>query len=113
VTRVNPSATALFRLWGYFNNQDLWYGLLVTGDSAASELSPVILEDELDFHGLMKVLHGYYLAEPRPDSDGYGCHGCVYDWICNSLRKTVDEELQTFALLSVGLSIPGESKEDF
>jgi hypothetical protein len=113
VQMVNGVAADLVQLWAYFDHQDLWYGLIVAGQRAAPELCPVPVEDELDFHAVMKVLCDHSLAEPRPDLDGYGCHSCLHDWIRNVLRGHSSPERELFSLLSVGLSVPDKSVEKY
>ncbi len=82
----NRLSAKLLRLWAYFDNQDLWFELLQHGDSEDPEWIRELAQDELSFHGAVRVLSDYGLVEvdrsPQKliESRGYTIHGCVHSW---------------------------------
>lgn len=58
----DPSAAKLLKLLAYFDNQNIWYGLLSAG---LTEKSPIWLQelmvDEVDFESVMRTLVYYCL----------------------------------------------------
>jgi hypothetical protein len=83
VKQRNGLSAKLLRLWAYFDNQDLWFELLRHGDSEDPDWIRELAEDELSFHGAMRVLSDHGLVEVDMhsqkwiDSRGYTIHRCV------------------------------------
>ncbi|KAF5499474.1 hypothetical protein CGCF413_v006972 [Colletotrichum fructicola] len=75
----NQYAVKLLRLWGHFDNYDLWYELLQAGRLKKPAWLHKITKDRPSFDAAMRVLCEYGLAEPnaysqadwRPESRGY------------------------------------------
>ena len=74
----NTSAAKLLRLWAYFDNQDLWYQLLTAECDDGPEWFSELVNDELDFIEVMRLLCDHALIERLKDFDGYGMHTCVH-----------------------------------
>lgn len=106
VEETNPNSKELFLLWGYFDNQDIWWEMIKAGrDGAQQEWFRKITEHELEFEYAMRSLCEYNLAEPNPasppqngGSHGYSMHACVHDWTKYGLNKDktiVNEEKES------------------
>lgn len=95
VEEANPNSKELFLLWGYFDNQDIWWEMIQAGrDDTQPDWFRNITEDELEFENAMGHLCEYNLAEPNPaslprngGSQGYSMHACVHDWTKYGLNK--------------------------
>ncbi|KAN0085501.1 HET domain containing protein [Elaphomyces granulatus] len=108
VKRRNGLSAKLLRLWAYFDNQDLWFELLRHGDSKDPDWIRELTEDELRFHGAVRVLSDHGLVEvdmPSQElieSRGYSIHGCVHSWTIYVLNQEWDYDLAKLALKFVG-----------
>ena len=103
----------LLRLWAYFDNQDLWFELLQHSDPEDPDWIRELVEDELSFHGAMRVLSDHGLVEVDKssqellESHGYSIHGCVHSWTVHVLNQEWDYDLARIAVNSVALHVPG------
>src|SRR5438045_2966481 len=86
VKRQNEVSAKLLQLWAYFDNDDIWFELLRRGNSSSLDWFSRLIEDELSFNQVMRVLCNHGLAEvdtssqERIESRGYSMHGCVHSW---------------------------------
>lgn len=99
VKKKNQDSEGLLLLWGYFDNQDIWWDMLKDGREATTDAwFRRITEHELSFSSAMRPLCQYALAEPNPvppkeggGSRGYSMHPCVHEWVKNGLNE--DEKI--------------------
>jgi tetratricopeptide (TPR) repeat protein len=114
VKQRNELSAKLLRLWAYFDNQDLWFELLRHGDSEDPDWIRELAEDELSFHGAVRVLSDHGLVEVDTSSQewiesrGYSIHGCVHSWTIHVLNQEWDYDLARVAVKFVGSHVPGE-----
>ncbi|PVH70491.1 hypothetical protein DL98DRAFT_564159 [Cadophora sp. DSE1049] len=98
----------------YFDSQDLWLKLLQHSDSNDPDWVRELTNDELSFHGAMRVLSDHGLVEVEKsslelvESQGYSIHGCVHSWTVHVLNQEWNYDLARVALKSVALHIPGK-----
>ncbi|KXJ85417.1 P-loop containing nucleoside triphosphate hydrolase protein, partial [Microdochium bolleyi] len=115
VQAQNPLAAHLLRWWAYFNNEDIWFGLL----RARSETGPAWMEqlsEELDFNDAMGVLHDYGLVEPTAmfqEPKGYSIHGCLHSWTSHVLNEEWDGCLNKLAVESVASQVPSNKEAEY
>ena len=114
VERRNILSAQLLRLWAYFDSQDVWFELLQHSDSEDPDWIRELIEDELSFHGAMRVLTDHGLvqvdksSQELPESRGYSIHGCVHSWTVHVLSQEWNYDLARVALKSVALHVPDE-----
>jgi hypothetical protein len=112
VERRNTLSAQLLRLWAYFDNQDVWFELLQYSDIEDPNWIQELIEDELSFHGAMRVLSDHGLVEVEKsslelvESQGYSIHGCVHSWTLHVLNKTWNYDLARVAVNSIALHVP-------
>ncbi len=63
------SAENQLRLWEYFDNQDLWFQLLAAGSDDSPEWFATIINDELSFIEVIRLLSDHALIDT---------HRCVH-----------------------------------
>ncbi|MCJ1426602.1 hypothetical protein MMC29_004505 [Sticta canariensis] len=103
----NKSAGKLLQLWGYFDNQDLWYALLAPESKSHSrEWFSNMISDELSFNQAIRLLCNHALIESHGDSDGYSMHSCVHAWIMYALNSIKDISMAELAFICVGSAVP-------
>ncbi|MCJ1467841.1 hypothetical protein MMC07_006466 [Pseudocyphellaria aurata] len=102
----NEFAGKLLRLWGYFDNEDLWYALLAGGSDCCPEWFLQIIGDELDFNQTIRLLCDHALIESRGVLGSYGMHGCVHSWIIHVLNVGKDFSMAELAISCVGSAVP-------
>jgi hypothetical protein len=84
IKQRNPLSANLLRLLAYFDNQDLWFELLLHSDSEDPEWPRELTKDELSFDSALRVLSNHGLVEIATSADdsivskGYSIHGCVH-----------------------------------
>jgi tetratricopeptide (TPR) repeat protein len=114
VEQQNLLSAQLLRLWAYFDNQDLWFELLHHSHTKDPDWIRELIEDELSFHGAMRVLSDHGLVEVDKsshellESRGYSIHGCVHSWTVHILNQEWNYDLARVALNSVALHVPLE-----
>jgi hypothetical protein len=114
VKQRNELSTRLLRLWTYFDNQGLWFELVRHGDSEDPKWIRELAEDELSFHGAVRVLSDHGLVEVDTSSQklvesrGYSIHGCVHSWTIHVLSQEWDYDLARVAVKFVGSHVPGK-----
>jgi tetratricopeptide (TPR) repeat protein len=114
VERRNTLSAQLLRLWAYFDNQDIWFELLRHSDTEDPNWIQELMEDELSFHGAMRVLSDHGLVEVAKlslelvESQGYSIHGCVHSWTVHVLNQEWNYDLARVAVKSVALHVPSE-----
>ncbi|KAH9239089.1 hypothetical protein K456DRAFT_1860934 [Colletotrichum gloeosporioides 23] len=107
----NQYAVKLLRLWGHFDNYDLWYELLQAGRLKKPAWLHKITKDRPSFDAAMRVLCEYGLAEPnayswRPESRGYSMHQCVHAWAVHVLNAQSSRHLEKAAIRCVLSRVP-------
>ncbi|KAI9855038.1 MAG: hypothetical protein M1813_000582 [Trichoglossum hirsutum] len=112
--RKDVSAVKLLQLWGYLDNQDLWFQLLKWPDcqARAPEWLRQITDTEITFLKTIQNLLGYSLIEQKESSDSYSMHVVVHDWIREFINKE-DNNLFRIGITSVGLAVPGDKEKDY
>jgi tetratricopeptide (TPR) repeat protein len=119
VTRHNPLAAYLLRLWAYFSNRDVWFELLYGGRQGAPPWFLDLTEDELSFHRATRVLCNHALIEADPstmlgvESAGYSMHGCVHSWTSHVLNQDRNLDIAQLALQCVGLRVPSNTDQGY
>ncbi len=78
IQKQNESAEKLLRLWAYFDNQDLWFQPLASGSDDSPEWFATIINDELSFIEVIRLLCDHALIEPVDDFGGYSMHTYVH-----------------------------------
>jgi tetratricopeptide (TPR) repeat protein len=110
----NESAAQLLRLWAYFDNHDVWYELLAAGKNRGPAWFSDIVEDELSFNQVIRLLCDHGLVEsfeaPGQLSKGYAMHSCVHNWTKYVLGDEDDIEMEKLVFSCVGSSVP--TKQD-
>ncbi|PSK60209.1 proteinral transcriptional corepressor ssn6 [Elsinoe australis] len=110
----NPLSAQMLCLWAYFDNQDLWFELLRSGDAGNLAWIKDLTRNELYFHSTMRVLCDYGLVEIDLNSrgplatKGYSIHSCVHSWASSVLNPDWDLDLAKFALLSTTSCMPSK-----
>ncbi len=102
----NKSAGRLLRLWAYFDNQDLWFQLLAAGSKGSPEWFSTIVDDELSFNEVIRLLCDHALIESREVSGGHGMHTCVHAWAVHVLNAETEIPMARLALTCIGLAVP-------
>jgi tetratricopeptide (TPR) repeat protein len=111
IKQRNTLSAQLLRLWAYFDNQDLWFELLRHSDTEDPNGIQEHIEDELSFHGAMRVLSDHGLVEvEKPslelvESQGYSIHGCLHSWTVHVLNQEWNYDLARIALKVVALHV--------
>jgi hypothetical protein len=114
VERQNILSAQLLCLWAYFDNQDLWFELFQHCDSEDPDWIQELVEDELCFHGAMRILSDHGLVEVDKlslellESRGYSIHGCVHLWTVHVLNQEWDYNLARAALKFVASHVLDE-----
>ena len=118
VQKQHPLAANLLRWWAYFNNEDVWLGLLQTNSTDGPEWIHE-LADELNFNHAMGTLHDYGFVEAHmPTSDligarGYSMHACVHSWTVSVLNKDLDSSLIRATVECVAARVPSQAEPQF
>jgi hypothetical protein len=86
----SKSAGQLLRLFGYFDNHDIWYELLAAGSEGSPEWFSTIVEDEISFSEAIRILTDHALIDYSTSSIGYSMHSCVHAWIKHVLNAERD-----------------------
>jgi hypothetical protein len=92
----------------------VWFELLQRSDSEDPDWIRELIEDELSFHGAMRVLTNHGLVEVDKSSHellgshGYSIHRCVHSWTIHVLNQEWNYDLARVAVNSVALHVPGE-----
>jgi len=92
----------------------MWFELLQHSDSEDLDWIRELIEDELSFHGAMRVLSDHGLVEVDKSSQellesrGYSIYGCVHSWTVHVLNQEWNHDLAKVALNSVALHVPGQ-----
>ncbi len=114
VKQSNPTAAKLLQLCAYFDNQDIWFGLLKRGSRGLKD--PVWFQDlvwsEIGFKNEIKKLLAYSLIESRQDIESYSIHPVVHDWCIESISKG-KLNLLLLASTIVGLAAPEDSEPEY
>ncbi|CAM5999530.1 unnamed protein product [Sphagnum balticum] len=114
IKQRNMLSAKLLRLWGYFDNQDLWLELLQHSDSTDPDWIRELAKDEISFHKTAWVLSDHGLVEVAPlsegwiESRGYSIHGCIHSWTIHVLNQQWDYNLAGIAVKFIRLHVPIE-----
>jgi tetratricopeptide (TPR) repeat protein len=113
VTSRDEGAAKLLQLWGYFDNQEIWYQLFQWSGytEAAPSWLQKITDNEIDFLATVDILLNYSLIERGNSNDTYSMHSVVHDWIRASINKK-DEDMLQIAITTVGLAVPSVNVRD-
>jgi tetratricopeptide (TPR) repeat protein len=113
VKSLSFAAAELFRLWAYFDNQDLWFEMLASGKRNAPEWFSEMCSQEIYFNKAARILSEHALIEPLVSSNGYGMHGCVHSWTKYVLGAKQDQIFTKLATECVGLSVPDKTVPEY
>ena len=110
----DKGAAMLLRLWGYLDNQELWYQLLLWlgWKNAAPGWLQQVTATNVSFLATIGTLLDFSLIEQNDNSETYSMHTVVHDWIQASNNMSKDEGLLQTALTTIGLAVPGEYTRD-
>jgi tetratricopeptide (TPR) repeat protein len=92
----------------------VWFELLQHSDTEDPNWIQELIEDELSFHGAMRVLSDHGLVEVEKlslelvESQGYSIHGCVHSWTVHVLNQEWNYDLARVAVNCIALHVPGE-----
>lgn len=115
IQNQNKVAGSLLRLWGFFENQDLWFQLLVAGSNgnpdwfSTQDWFPTMINDELNFNKVARLLCDHALIEPIKDSNG----SCVHAWALHVLNAEKSISMAKSALTCVGSGMPTEGVGEY
>ncbi|KAH9903875.1 kinesin light chain [Xylariomycetidae sp. FL2044] len=110
--KKKENSAKFLRLWGYFDNQDLWLELLQHNNMNNPSWFSEIIKDKISFDRTVRVLSNYGLVEVHPSSDeqsesqGYSTHSCVHQWIVHVLNHKWDNDLARLAITHVASHVP-------
>ena len=110
----DEGAANLLRLWGYLDNHDLWYELLLWRGhrSAAPPWLLKVTSTEVTFLETIETLLDYSLIERNENNKSYSMHAVVHDWIRTSINEKNNDGLLELAIATVGLAVPGNNTRD-
>ncbi|MCJ1271049.1 hypothetical protein MMC22_010948 [Lobaria immixta] len=111
IKNQNKSAEKLLRLWAYFDNQDLWFQLLAAGVEGSPDWFSTMINDELSFNEVSRLLCDHALIESVKDLNGYSMHSCVHAWTRHVLDAEKDISMARLALTCVGSAVPVKDGE--
>ena len=86
--------------------EDLWFQLLATGSHESPEWFATILNDELIFIEVIRLLCDHALIEPVNEFSGYSMHTCVHAWAAHVLNADWEISTARLALNCVGAAVP-------
>ncbi|KAH0558618.1 hypothetical protein GP486_004729 [Trichoglossum hirsutum] len=110
----DEGASKLLQLWGYLDNQELWFQLLKWPgyESVAPGWLRKITASEIAFLATVDTLLDYSLIEQNDKSETYTMHTVVHDWIRASVNEKGDESLLQIAVITIGLAVPDREVRD-
>jgi tetratricopeptide (TPR) repeat protein len=110
----NEGAAKLLRLWGYLDNQELWFQLLQWPgyERVAPSWLRKITATEISFLTTVDILLTYSLIERNDKSETYSMHAVVHDWIQASINEKNDESLLQIEITTIGLAVPPNDVRD-
>jgi tetratricopeptide (TPR) repeat protein len=114
VRQQNQLSAQVLCLWAYFDNQDLWFGLLESGASQELPWIQQLTRNELVFHSTMRVLCDYGLVEVNCSGSGelaprgYSIHSCIHSWASSVLNQHWDRNLTRLALNCTASCMPNK-----
>lgn len=110
----DDGAAKLLRLWGYIDNQELWFQLLQwTGyERVAPSWLRKITATEISFLATVEILLDYSLIERNENNETYSMHAVVHDWIRASINEKNDEGLLQITTTTIGLAVPQYDARD-
>ncbi|KAM3549110.1 hypothetical protein ARSEF4850_009032, partial [Beauveria asiatica] len=114
----DENAAKLLHLWSYFDNNDLWYELLKDGEEQKQPWHHDIVLTRLSFDKTMRILCSHGLVEAHTgilskESQGYGVHTCVHEWMTNVLNRNMDREMVRTALDCIASHVPSKDEPEF
>ena len=114
VERRDIAAAKLLRLWGYLDNQELWYQLLwrPRRGEAGPDWLRHITATEITFLAAVGTLSDFSLIEQNDNSETYSMHAVVHDWIQASINTRKDDSLLQTAIISLGRAVPRKNARD-
>jgi tetratricopeptide (TPR) repeat protein len=119
IEQQNAASAKLFKLWAYFNRQDLWFELLRHTNSADDEWIQKLTEDELNFNEAVTLLCSFGLVnadrslQQQFGFGGYSVHSCVHSWTVFVLNNKWDKGLARLALTCVASEVPSTDEKDW
>jgi tetratricopeptide (TPR) repeat protein len=115
VERRDTRVAKLLQLWGYLNNQELWYQLLKWSgwENDRPDWLQQIAGTEISFLAAVGILLDFSLVEQNDNSDSYSIHAVVHDWIQASVNTRTDDVFLQTAMTTIGLAVPEEESRDF
>jgi len=114
VERRDIRAAKLIRLWGYLDNQELWYQLLEWPEWAnpAPDWLQQITSTEISFLATIGTLLDFSLIEQNDNTETYSMHAVVHDWIQASNDTRRDDGLLEIAITTIGLAVSEQYTKD-
>lgn len=105
VRTLNPLSVKLLQLWAYFDNHDLWFGLLAAGRTEAPQWSSEMTKDELSFNEALRPLCNHALVQSLGIGSGYGMHSCVHAWSTHVLNSERNALMTFLAMTCVSAAL--------
>ncbi|KAF3763155.1 hypothetical protein M406DRAFT_108502 [Cryphonectria parasitica EP155] len=118
IQRENTLAARLLTWWAYFDNDDIWFELLLCPDTDRPAWMDEF-NDELSFNGAMGMLHNYGFVEPHDlmnsaaKARGFSIHACVHAWVINTLNQDWNPELARLAVDCIASQVPSQNANQF
>jgi len=114
VERRDIRAAKLLRLWGYLDNQELWYQLLKWPRWAnpSPDWLQKITSTEISFLATIGTLLDFSLIEQNDNTETYSMHAVVHDWIQASSDMRRDDSVLKIAITTIGLAVPTQFARD-
>ncbi|GLA38505.1 hypothetical protein AnigIFM63309_005802 [Aspergillus niger] len=119
VRKRNAAAANLLLLLSYFDNQDVWFQLIRSGNIAICSIIPQwfqsIVSDETSFLTNVNLLISFSLVESNPQCSSYSVHPVVHDWCHYELLGELDQptrmQLRMTALAAIGHAVPSVAEK--
>ncbi|KAK5063004.1 hypothetical protein LTR84_005080 [Exophiala bonariae] len=105
----HSTAALLLKALAYFDNQSIWYELLLSGVKDNSpEWLRTLTKDDIKVFGAMKTLTDYcFLEVQRTDLEtttSWTMHNCIHDWAVLVLNHDIDVQNYWYAFDCVAVS---------
>lgn len=119
VRKRSGAAANFLLLLSFFDNQDVWFQLLRSGNIANCSIIPQwfqsIVSDETSFLANVNLLISFSLLESNPQCSSYSVHPVVHDWCHYELLGELDQptrmQLRMTALAAIGHAVPSVAEK--
>jgi tetratricopeptide (TPR) repeat protein len=109
IQKQNPDTANLLRLWAFFDNKDLWHGLLASATDPIADWPKWVhfmANSEVNFLNSIELLRRYSMIETQYERKGsYSMHPVVHQWALASQNTTEKSKYLQLALLLLGFIV--------